>query len=114
MMDIDDNASEITLSGVVMAAEWDDDDDVTEIEISNDDDSYYVEKNTLWYELVDLCDTHVEVTGIVTEEKDGTKQVLVTGYETLDDMDYDDEEIEYDDVYDEWGLENEDEEARYS
>jgi len=55
------------------------------------------------------------VTGIVTEEKDGTKQVLVTSYETLDDIDYDEEEIEYDDVYEEWRFESEEEEdeARY-
>lgn len=115
-MDFDDNASEMLISGVVMAVEWDDDDDVTEIEISTDDDSYYVEKNALWEELVDFCDTQVEVTGIVTEAKDGTKQVLVTSYETLDDIDYDEEEIEYDDVYEEWRFESEEEEdeARYS
>ncbi|MCG6880068.1 MAG: hypothetical protein LJE96_13095 [Deltaproteobacteria bacterium] len=114
-MDFDDNASEMMISGVVMAVEWDDDDDVTEIEISTDDDNYYVEKNALWEELVDFCDTQVEVTGIVTEEKDGTKQVLVTSYETLDDIDYDEEEIEYDDVYEEWRFESEEEEdeARY-
>ncbi|EFK07233.1 conserved hypothetical protein [delta proteobacterium NaphS2] len=113
-MDVDDTVAEMMISGVVMAIEWDDDDDVTEIEISTDDDSYYVEKNALWDELVELCDSQVEVTGIVTEEKDGTKEILVTGYEALDDIDYDEEGIEYDDVYDEWSFENQEEdEARY-
>ena len=114
-MEDDDNAFEMTISGVVMAIEWDDDDDVTEIELSTDDDSYYIEKNALWDELADLCDSQVEVTGVITEEKDGTKQILVTAYEALDDIDYDEEGIEFDDVYEEWSFENEEEEeARYS
>ena len=40
-MDFDDSAPEITISGLVMATEWDDDDDITGIEISTDDDSYF-------------------------------------------------------------------------
>ncbi len=114
-MEIDDNVLEMTISGVVMAIEWDDDDEITEIELSTDDDSYYIEKNALWDELVDLCDTQVEATGVITEEKDGTKQMIVTGYESLDEIDYDEDEIEYDDVYDEWSFDNEEEdELRYS
>jgi hypothetical protein len=90
LMDFDD-ASEITISGLVMATDWNDDDDIEDLEISTDDDSYYVGKNAIWDELVDLWHTHVEVTGIVTEEKDGTKRVLVTSYEPLDDPSYDDD-----------------------
>ncbi len=111
-MDFDDNASEVTISGLLTATEWSDDDDITDLEISVDDDSYYVEKNAVWYELVDLWDTHVEATGIVTEERDGSKRILVTSYEPLDDVIFDDEEIEYDDVYDELSFENDGDEAR--
>ena len=53
-MDFDDNASEMTISGLVTATEWDDDDEITDIEISVDDDASYLEKNAIWYELVDL------------------------------------------------------------
>ena len=111
-MDFEDDASEITISGLLMADEWDDDDDIIGFELSADDDSYYVEKNALWHELLDLCDTHVEVTGMVTEEKDGTKRILVTDYEPLEDMDSDDDEIEYDDPYEELSFENEGDEVR--
>ncbi len=111
-MDFDD-ASEITISGLVMATDWNDDDDIEDFEISTDDDSYYVEKNAIWDELVDLWDTHVEVTGIVTEEKDGTKRVLVTSYEPLDDPSYDDDEVEYAGVYDVLSFENDEDELRY-
>jgi hypothetical protein len=111
-MDFDD-ASEITISGLVMATEWNDDDDIEELEISADDDSYYVEKNAIWYELVDLWDTHVEVTGVVIEEKDGTKRILITSYEPLEDAGYDDDDIDYDGMYDELSFKNEEDEARY-
>ena len=43
-MDFDENAFEITVSGLVMASEWDEDDDVTAIEISTEEDTYVVEK----------------------------------------------------------------------
>ena len=111
-MDFEDDASEITISGLLMADEWDDEDDIIGFELSADDDSYYVEKNALWHELLDLCDTHVEVTGMVTEEKDGTKRILVTDYEPLEDMDSEDDEIEYDDPYEELSFENEGDEVR--
>ena len=112
-MDFDDYASEITISGIVIATEWDDEDEITALEISTDEESYSVEKNAIWYELVDLWDTQVEVTGMVIEEKDDTKRILVTSYETLEDMNYDDEEMSYDDIYEEWSFENEEDEARY-
>ena len=55
----------------------------------------------------------MEVTGVVTEERDGSKRVLVTSYEPLDDVIYDDEEVEYDDMYDELSFENEEDGVRY-
>jgi hypothetical protein len=111
-MDFEDDVLEITISGLLMATEWDDDDDIVGFELSADDDSYDVEQNALWYELVELCDTHVEVTGMVTEEKDGTKRILVTDYEPLEDMDSDDDDIDYDDCYEELSFENEGDEVR--
>jgi hypothetical protein len=66
----------------------------------------------LWHELVDLCDTQVEVTGMVTEEKDGTKRILVTDYEPLEDMDSDDDDIDYYDLYEGLSFENEGDELR--
>ncbi len=100
------NASEKTISGLVIATEWDDDDDITDLEISTDDDSYNVEKNALWKELVDLSDTQVEITGVVTEEEEGNKRIFVTSYELLKEMKSDDDEVKYDHVYEEWSYEN--------
>ena len=111
-MDFENDVSEITISGLLMATEWDDDDDIVNFEISAHDDSYDVEENALWHELVELCDTHVEVTGMVTEEKDGTKRILVTDYEPLEDMDSDDDDTDYDDFYDVFSFENERDEVR--
>ena len=111
-MDFEEDVSEITISGLLMATEWDDDDDIVSFELSADDDSYDVEQNALWYELVELCDTHVEVTGMVSEEKDGTKRILVTDYEPLEDMDSDEDDIGYDDLYEELSFENEGDEVR--
>ena len=99
------NASEKTISGLVIATEWDDDDDITDLEISTDDDSYNVEKNALWKELVDLSDTQVEITGVVTEEEEGNKRIFVTSYELLKEMKSDDDEVKYDHVYEEWSYE---------
>ncbi|MCF8126880.1 MAG: hypothetical protein K9N10_00045 [Deltaproteobacteria bacterium] len=112
-VDFDDFAAEITITGVVMATEWDDDDEITGLEISTDDDGYYVEKNAIWDELVDLWDTQVEVTGMVIEERDGTRRILVTSYEPLEDVNFDEDEGDYDDIYEELSFENEEEEVRY-
>ena len=111
-MDFDDYASETTITGIVMATDWDDEDEITGVEISTDDESYCVEKNAMWHELVELCDNQVEVTGLVVEEKDGTNRILVTGYETLEDMNYDDDDTVYDDIYEEWSFENDEDEVR--
>ncbi len=112
-MDSDSYDSEVTIAGVVMATEWDDDDEIVGLEISTDDESYAVEKNAMWNELVELWDTQVEVTGMIIEEKDGTKRILVISYEALEDVNYDDDDTVYDDVYEEWSFENEEDGARY-
>ncbi len=88
----DEDTMEITFSGYVVATDWDDDDNVTALEIISDDDNYYVEKNALWDELVDLSEEDVEITGIVMEERDGTKRIEVTDYDALGEIGYEEEE----------------------
>ena len=56
-MDVDDDTLETTVSGLVMATDWDDDDEVTALEIQSDDDAYGVEKNAMWDALAELCHT---------------------------------------------------------
>lgn len=95
---------EVTIRGFVTPEEWDNDDNVIAIGISTDDDDFLVEINKLGEELFDFLDEDVEVTGIVREDKDGTKRISITSYEVLD-TDYEDEEdydgYDYDDDGDE-------------
>ena len=41
------------------------------------------------------------------------RQILVTSYEPLEDTNYDEDEIEYDDIYDELSFDNKEDEVRY-
>lgn len=117
-MEFIDNSGEMVFSGSVMATEWDDDDNITALEILSEDEYYFVEKNALWDELVDLWQEDVEITGIVTEERDGSKRVLITSYEILDENLYDDDEIlgydEIDDgIHDDMYFDEEETEVQY-
>jgi hypothetical protein len=92
---------EETLVGFILPSEWDNNDNVTGISISTDDDEYLVENNKLGEQLFDFLDEDVRVTGLVTEEKDGTKRITISDYEILEltdeeeDFDYADEEDDY-------------------
>ena len=91
---------EITLTGFISVEEWDSEDNVTAIGISTDDDDYLIDDNKAGEELFDFLDEDVEVTGIVREDKDGTKHITVTSYEVLDIDDFDEEDDFGDDYYD--------------
>jgi hypothetical protein len=105
---------EETLIGFILPSNWDNDDNVTGISISTDDDEYMVENNKLGEELFDFLDEDVRVTGLVTDEKDGTKRITISDYEILEladeeeSLDYGDEEDEY--RYDEDDIDEEDNE----
>lgn len=103
---------EETLVGFILPSEWDNNDNVTGISISTDDDEYTVENNKLSEELFDFLDEDVRVTGMVSEERDGTKHITITEYDILEltdeeeDLEYGEEEDEY--RYDEDDLDEED------
>ena len=90
---------EMTLTGFIAPVDWDNDDEVIAIGVSTEDEDYSVEMNKLGEELFDFLDEDVEVTGIVTEDRDGSKHITVTSYEVLD-SDDDEEDDE------EWGLDD--------
>ena len=105
---------EITITGFVTATEWDADDNIIGLEISTDDEDYVVENNRLFEELVELWQEDVEATGIVTEERDGTKRIAVTSYEVINVFDDEDEEISgYDDYEDDMDYEDEENEVTF-
>ena len=85
---------EETIVGYVVPNEWDNEDNVVAISISTDDDDYVVELNKLGEELFDFLDEDVEVTGIIRDDKDGTKRIRVTSYEVLEDVEDENEEDE--------------------
>jgi len=85
---------EETIVGYVVPNEWDNEDNVVSISISTDDDDYVIELNKLGEELFDFLDEDVEVTGIIRDDKDGTKRIRVTSYEVLEDVEGDNEEDE--------------------
>lgn len=63
-----------------------------------------MEDNDLGKELFDQLDNEVEVTGILREDRDGTKRISVTTYTVLIESDYEeDEDYEYDDDGQEFG-----------
>src|SRR4030065_2313528 len=85
---------EETIVGYVIPSEWDNEDNVISISISTDDEDYLVDLNKLGEELFDFLDEDVEVTGIVRDDKDGTKRIRVTSYEVLEDVEDENEEDE--------------------
>ncbi|MBU2499392.1 MAG: hypothetical protein KKE57_10860 [Proteobacteria bacterium] len=90
---------EETIVGYVIPKEWDNEDNVISISVSTNDDDYLVELNKLGEELFDFLDEDVEITGIVREDKDGTKRIKVTSYEVIEDTDEEygeDDDLGYD------------------
>jgi uncharacterized membrane protein YcgQ (UPF0703/DUF1980 family) len=102
----DKTAKEETIVGYVVPSEWDNEDNVVAISISTEDDDYLVEMNKLGEELFDFLDEDVEVTGLVRDDRDGTKRIRITSYEVLEDVDEDFEEEEEED----YNFDDEDEE----
>jgi len=74
---------EATITGYVSATDWGPDDDVTAVRIETENDEYDVIDDDIGEELYNLLDCEVEVTGVIQEEKDGTKSIAVTSYEVI-------------------------------
>jgi hypothetical protein len=83
-------SKEMTITGYVVANEWDNDDNVVSIGILTDDDEYHVDLKGTGEELLDLLDAEVEVTGWVRRFRDGSKKIKVIGYEVISEDPYGD------------------------
>ncbi len=83
---------EVTITGLVTAWEWDEDNNVTAVAVSTDDDDYVVDNNDLGEELMELIDHEVEVTGTVSTDEDDLKTIVVTKYKDLGVIKIQDEE----------------------
>ena len=61
--------AESTITGIIVPAEWGENDKVTEIAIqTTDDEEYLIARNKKGKELLDFIDLKVEATGAVGEE----------------------------------------------
>lgn len=70
----------ITLQGVIIPVEWDEDGNVTTVSVSTfDEDSYIVDNSERGRDLIGFVRSEVEVTGFV-EDGGGEKIVRVTDY----------------------------------
>ena len=79
-----------SIAGYIIASDWDENDNIVEISLQAEIDDYFIVQNRFGKELIEQVDKKVEIRGVVTEDRDGTKWLKVSKYEIL--SDYDEEE----------------------
>lgn len=91
---------EITVTGIINSIEWDDDDNITAVELSTDDEDFIVKSDLIGKELFDYVGEEVEVVGTVVKGKGDGDYIKILSYDVLDDFDddyEDDDDFDYDD-----------------
>jgi len=92
--------SQITISGVVTATDWDEHGDVIAVAISTEaDEEYFVYGDAMGRELLQLPGAKVVVTGIAGEDNNGHMTIAVRKYEVLEE----EEEEEFEEEEEEYG-----------
>jgi hypothetical protein len=92
-------AKEQKITGIVLPAEWDDDNNVIRVAIETEDyDEYLVENNEKGKELLALIDFKVEATGTV-RQRDGDMIISVKRYESTAEYDEDEDDDDEDEEY---------------
>ncbi len=79
------NADEITITGTVVAMDWDDKDNAIAVSIETDDELYYVSDNPIGKKFLALLGKGVTVTGVLGEDAEGNATITVDAYEELSD-----------------------------
>lgn len=75
----------INIQGLVVPVDWDEEDNVIAVAIATDqEEEYFVNPTPEGEELIDYVDEKVEVTGFVTEDEEGNKEIEVTQFWSLD------------------------------
>jgi len=78
-------AVEMSITGMVFADDWDDEDNVTAVVIETAEGEFYnVSEDAKGKELYKLVDKNVKVTGTVIEDIDGEKVITVMAYEVME------------------------------
>jgi ABC-type transport system substrate-binding protein len=77
-------ANEVTITGTVYAAAWDDNENVTAATIvAWMGEEYAIVNNAIGQQLFKLDSKDVKATGVVGEDSEGNKTITVTKYETV-------------------------------
>lgn len=76
-------ADEVTITGTVYAAAWDDNDNVTAVVIGDMGKEYVIVANAAGKELFQLDFKVVRATGIIGEDSEGNTTLTVTSYEVM-------------------------------
>ena len=79
------NKKKVTLTGIITAVDWDEDDNVIAVSISTpDEEEYIIEDTPEGEELLDLVFQNVRVTGVIEEDEYGDKIIIIESYEVLE------------------------------
>ncbi|MGA1845375.1 MAG: hypothetical protein ACMUIS_12495 [bacterium] len=79
------NKKKVTLTGIITAVDWDEDDNVIAVSISTpDEEEYIIEDTPEGEELLDLVFQNIRVTGVIEEDEYGDKIITVESYEVLE------------------------------
>jgi len=76
---------EITITGVLCASAWDDNDNPTEVVIKNEAGDFAVVNNAAGQQLVELAGKDVQVSGAVKEDNEGRRTITVLNYTLMTD-----------------------------
>lgn len=81
-----------SIIGIIVPADWDDDDNLIELAIQTiDEEEYLIKKNKKGRELLDLIEQEVEVIGTTIENGDGNIIIEISEYslkEYIDENEY--------------------------
>ena len=79
------NKKKVTLTGIITAVDWDEDDNVIAVSISTpEEEEYIIEDTPEGEELLDLVFQNVRVTGVIEEDEYGDRIITVESYEVLE------------------------------
>lgn len=76
----------ISVTGIITASEWDEDDNVVGVTLSTpDEEEYLIDNNGKGEELLDFVSQNVKVVGIIDDNDYGNKIITVKSYEVFED-----------------------------
>lgn len=74
---------EVTITGTVYAAAWDDNDNVIEAVITGEGGEYIIVNNAVGQQLFNIAGTDVEVSGVIGEDAEGNQTITVVNYKVI-------------------------------